>query len=80
VSDQPLEGRAEEAGLDRRIALDEKGFVLTDRSPQMSLQTSSPGVFAVGDVRAGSVKRVAAGVGEGAAAFAQIHGCSRPSI
>ena len=61
--------------LDRRIALDEKGFVLTDRSPQMSLQTSSPGVFAVGDVRAGSVKRVAAGVGEGAAAVAQIHGC-----
>jgi thioredoxin reductase (NADPH) len=32
-----------------------------------------PGVFAIGDVRAGSVKRVAAGVGEGAAVVAQIH-------
>jgi thioredoxin reductase (NADPH) len=37
------------------------------------LETSSPGVFAIGDARSGSIKRVAAGVGEGAAAVAQIH-------
>ena len=40
---------------------------------QLQLETSSPGVFAIGDVRSGSVKRLAAGVGEGAAAVAQIH-------
>jgi thioredoxin reductase (NADPH) len=59
--------------LDRRIALDNKGFVTTDYSSQSPLETSSPGVFAIGDVRSGSVKRLAAGVGEGAAVVAQIH-------
>jgi thioredoxin reductase (NADPH) len=59
--------------LDRRIALDDKGFVTTGGDLQLPLETSSPGVFAIGDVRCGSVKRVAAGVGEGAAAVAQIH-------
>ena len=59
--------------LDRRISLDSKGFVVTGESSQLPLETSSHGVFAIGDVRAGSVKRVAAGVGEGAAAVAQIH-------
>jgi thioredoxin reductase (NADPH) len=59
--------------LDRRIALDSKGFVTTGSDSQLPLETSSPGVFAIGDVRLGSVKRVAAGVGEGAAAVAQIH-------
>src|ERR1700756_727636 len=59
--------------LDRRIALDNKGFVTTGSDLQLPLATSSPGVFAIGDVRRGSVKRVAAGVGEGAAAVAQIH-------
>jgi thioredoxin reductase (NADPH) len=59
--------------LDRRIALDNKGFVTTGSESQLPLETSSPGVFAIGDVRGGSVKRVAAGVGEGAAAVAQIH-------
>ena len=59
--------------LDHRIALDGKGFVITGDSSQKTLETSTPGVFAVGDVRSGSVKRVAAGVGEGAAAVAQIH-------
>ena len=44
-----------------------------DRKP-MPLETSIAGVFAVGDVRAGSVKRVAAGVGEDAAVVAQLHG------
>jgi thioredoxin reductase (NADPH) len=59
--------------LDDRIALDDKGFVLTGQSAQRTLETSSPGVFAIGDVRSGSTKRVAAGVGEGAAAVSQIH-------
>ena len=58
------------------IALDEKGFVRTgpdvggDRRP---LETSRPGVFAIGDVRSGSVKRVAAAVGEGAQVVATLH-------
>ena len=43
-----------------------------DRRPD-SLECSVPGVFAIGDVRAGSVKRVAAAVGEGAAVVAQVH-------
>ncbi|MGH2822843.1 MAG: thioredoxin reductase, partial [Thermoleophilaceae bacterium] len=38
-----------------------------------SLESSVPGVFAVGDVRSGSVKRVGGAIGEGAAAVAQIH-------
>ena len=59
--------------LDQRIILDDKGFVVTGADLKFPLQTSSQGVFAIGDVRCGSVKRVAAGVGEGAAAVAQIH-------
>jgi len=62
------------------VQLDGKGFVLTgadvrepDHAMQYSLETSVPGVFAIGDVRANSTKRVAAAVGEGAAAVAQIH-------
>jgi thioredoxin reductase (NADPH) len=51
------------------IALDEKGFVRTD----ISMMTNKPGVFAIGDVRSGSVKRVAAAVGEGAQVVAAIH-------
>jgi thioredoxin reductase (NADPH) len=39
----------------------------------MYLETSMPGVFAAGDVRHGSIKRVAAAVGEGAAAVALVH-------
>ncbi|KQT64020.1 MULTISPECIES: FAD-dependent oxidoreductase [unclassified Aureimonas] len=54
------------------VETDAKGFVVTGRS-RLSLETSVPGVFAVGDVRAGSTKRVAAAVGEGAAVVAQIH-------
>jgi thioredoxin reductase (NADPH) len=58
------------------VALDAKGFVLTggdgggDRRP---LETSRRGIFAIGDVRAGSVKRVAAAVGEGAQVVAALH-------
>ena len=64
------------------VALDDRGFVVTgaafdgDGLPQrapLPLETSRPGIFAVGDIRAGSTKRVAAAVGEGAAVVAQIH-------
>jgi thioredoxin reductase (NADPH) len=51
---------------------DAKGFIVTGRGA-LPLETSVPGVFAIGDVRAGSTKRVAAAVGEGAAVVAQIH-------
>jgi thioredoxin reductase (NADPH) len=69
-------------------ALDEHGFVLTDRSlgqehlsgrwealgrRPLPFETSYPGLFAVGDVRAGSMKRVAAAVGEGSAAVRSVH-------
>ena len=54
------------------VDTDANGFVLTGAG-SLPLETSVPGVFAIGDVRAGSTKRVAAAVGEGAAAVAQIH-------
>jgi thioredoxin reductase (NADPH) len=70
------------------VALDDRGFVLTDlsleprhldgrwkalgRSP-LPFETSHPGLFAVGDVRSGSTKRVAAAVGEGSAAVRSVH-------
>lgn len=65
------------------VMLDDKDFVLTgsqvpcshwklERAPHY-LETSQPGIFAVGDVRSGSVKRVAAAVGEGAAAVQSLH-------
>ena len=69
------------------LALDPKGFILTGRDldsangsspwklkrvPQM-LETSLPGVFAVGDVRSGNVKRVASAVGEGAISIHMVH-------
>jgi thioredoxin reductase (NADPH) len=62
------------------LALDKRGFILTgtvagitgDRQP-MLLETSQPGIFAVGDVRSGSIKRVASAVGEGSMAVRLIH-------
>ena len=69
------------------VILDNKGFILTGRdldplahtftwpltrAPQM-LETSLPGVFAIGDVRAGNVKRVAAAVGEGSISISLVH-------
>jgi thioredoxin reductase (NADPH) len=54
------------------VETDDKGFVVTGKGA-LPLETSQPGVFAIGDVRAGSSKRVAAAVGEGAAVVAQIH-------
>ncbi|HEY2456254.1 MAG TPA: hypothetical protein VGI13_03045 [Candidatus Acidoferrum sp.] len=74
--------------LNGRVALDAKGFIKTgwdltqedlaaarwplDRSPYL-LETSLPGVFAVGDVRCGNVKRVASPVGEGSIAVSFVH-------
>jgi thioredoxin reductase (NADPH) len=59
------------------LALDAKGFLLTGPQGQAErrhpLETSRAGVFAIGDVRAGSVKRVAAAVGEGAQVVAALH-------
>jgi thioredoxin reductase (NADPH) len=75
---------AETAWLPPEIAVDPKGYVLTgpdvraagrwrlDRDPYL-LETNVPGVFACGDVRFGSVKRVAAAVGEGSMAVAFVH-------
>lgn len=54
------------------VETDAKGFVITGGGGQ-PLETNVPGVFAIGDARAGSTKRVAAAVGEGAAVVAQIH-------
>src|SRR6266481_2648988 len=57
-------------------ALDQKGFVLTGADAatgRRPLETSQRGVFAIGDVRSGSVKRVAAAVGEGAQVVATLH-------
>ena len=75
--------------LDGVVERDARGFVLTgpdllvdgrrprgwnlDRDPYY-LEASAPGVFAAGDVRANSVKRVASAVGEGAMAIQLIHG------
>jgi thioredoxin reductase (NADPH) len=65
------------------VARDERGFVLTGRDvpqaqwqdglPPANLATTVPGVFAVGDVRAGSMKRVAAASGEGASVVPLVH-------
>ena len=67
------------------VVRDQHGFILTGRDlagedraragqpVPFPLETSMPGVFAVGDVRAGSVKRVASAVGEGSVAIPQIH-------
>lgn len=54
------------------IDTDAKGFVITGQDG-LPLETNVPGVFAIGDVRAGSTKRVAAAVGEGASVVSQIH-------
>jgi thioredoxin reductase (NADPH) len=58
------------------VEVDPRGFVLTGSDKDHgghALETSRPGVFAIGDVRSGSVKRVAAAVGEGAQVVAALH-------
>ena len=72
--------------LGHSVARDQQGFILTGPDlpagtgrrwppgrPPLPLETSLPGVFAVGDVRHGSVKRVASAVGEGAATIPLVH-------
>lgn len=54
------------------VALDDKGFIVTG-ARKAAHESSVPGIFAIGDVRAGSTKRVGAAIGEGAAVVAQIH-------
>jgi thioredoxin reductase (NADPH) len=54
------------------IDRDRHGFVVTGRGEHM-YETTMPGVFAIGDVRAGSVKRVASAVGEGSVVIQQVH-------
>ncbi len=72
-----LIGAAPHTGwLQREIPLDEKGFVLTGPAADCRdamFGTRRQGVFAVGDVRSGSVKRVASAVGEGSVAIRQVH-------
>jgi thioredoxin reductase (NADPH) len=66
------------------VARDERGFVLTgmdavgtgwplQHRPPLTYETTLPGLFAVGDVRAGSVKRVASAVGEGSVVVSSLH-------
>jgi thioredoxin reductase (NADPH) len=61
--------------LGDEVALDEHGFVLTgpEAGQPLLLEASKPGIFAVGDVRRGSIKRVASAVGEGAMAVRLVH-------
>jgi thioredoxin reductase (NADPH) len=64
--------------LDGCVPLDRGGFVVTGRNGEgMALPspyaTERPGIFAVGDVRSGSTKRVASGVGEGSVVVSSIH-------
>ena len=62
------------AWLSGLVALDDKGFVVTghDAHATSPFATSHPGIFAVGDVRAGSVKRVASSVGEGSVVISKV--------
>jgi thioredoxin reductase (NADPH) len=70
------------AWLPEEVRRDPAGFVQTgpdggadpDAKLRLPLETSVPGVFAIGDVRAGSIKRVATAVGDGATVIATIHG------
>lgn len=66
--------------LDGCLALDPKGFVVTGAGDATPYETSVPGIFAVGDVRAGSVKRVASGVGEGSVVVAAVHRFLDPDL
>jgi len=78
IGAEPESGWLEGCGVN----VDAKGFVLTGGAAMSSvaanpcplpLETNVPGVFAVGDVRAGSIKRVGGAIGEGAAVVAMIH-------
>ncbi len=62
--------------LSGHVKLDDKGFVVTGEAAgaDSAYSTSHPGIFAVGDVRAGSVKRVASAVGEGSVVISRVWG------
>jgi thioredoxin reductase (NADPH) len=74
--------------LPEQVVRDERGFVVTGRDvpmelwrdgrPPASLETTVPGIFAAGDIRAGSMKRVASASGEGAATVALVHAYLSP--
>jgi thioredoxin reductase (NADPH) len=75
--------------LPREVARDPNGFVLTGRDvptsawrdglPPENLETTVPGVFAVGDIRSGSMKRVASASGEGASVVPLVHAWLEPA-
>ncbi|WP_416952759.1 FAD-dependent oxidoreductase [Nocardioides sp. T5] len=60
--------------LPAEIVRDQAGFVVTGEDGRLPQETTMTGVFAIGDVRAGSVKRVATAVGDGASVIATLHG------
>jgi thioredoxin reductase (NADPH) len=77
IGADPNTGWLSESG----VKLDAKGFVLTGADAgehRRSLETSRRGVYAIGDIRSGSVKRVAAAVGEGAQVVAALHAYLSP--
>jgi thioredoxin reductase (NADPH) len=61
--------------LCKDLAVDAKGFIITgsEAGANGTFGTNQPGVYAVGDVRSGSVKRVASAVGEGSVVISDIH-------
>jgi len=74
IGADPATGWLKDCGVE----LDRSGFVVTSKecsggNTESPLQSCTPGVFAVGDVRAGSVKRVGGAIGEGAQVVAAIH-------
>ena len=87
---RPDRRRSGDGWLPSEISRDQHGFVLTGTDAMKSgqwmaerepfpLETSAPGIFAIGDIRSGSVKRVAASVGEGGIAIAFVHRYLQPS-
>ena len=59
--------------LQGHVELERNGFVCTGKAAGSNFGTSRPGIYAIGDVRAGSVKRVASAVGEGSAVISDVH-------
>lgn len=55
------------------VGLDDHGFVVTGHNPTLPLETTRPGVFAAGDIRAGAVRRVGVAVGEGSHSINLVH-------
>jgi thioredoxin reductase (NADPH) len=72
---EPATGWLRECGVE----VDDRGFVITgctgstEQTARFAFQTSVPGIFAIGDVRSTSIKRISSAVGEGAAVVSEIH-------